>query len=244
MCDLFSKSKLLVKKLDMCLRNMDAPGRNNVKIWQKSLSPTFYPAPPPGHLMSMKCEDPIDELTVQVWLVLYHHHNFKYCTLFVSGTELRTDRRTNGRSDYLMPPTDLSGWGYHYCEVSSNSNLVIPLKAQTCFYSMNVLCDHYMYLEFISWQPFGCKNKIVQNIIKILVIHGKLKPKAKILALSIYSDLDLGENDLVSSWVMYKSCIKNHSNQRYQKMVIAYTEALAMCTLWPWPRRYNLGSQS
>ena len=43
--------------------------------------------------MSVKCEEPIDELTVQVWL-LYPHPNFSYCTLFVRGTELRTDRRT------------------------------------------------------------------------------------------------------------------------------------------------------
>ena len=45
---------------------------------------------PQGQVMSVKCEEPIDELTVQVWL-LYDHPNFKYCTLFVSGTELRTD---------------------------------------------------------------------------------------------------------------------------------------------------------
>ena len=49
---------------------------------------------PQGHVMSVKCEEPIDELTVQVWLV-YQHPNFKYCTLFVSGTELRTDRQTD-----------------------------------------------------------------------------------------------------------------------------------------------------
>ena len=48
--------------------------------------------------MSVKCKEPIDELTVQVWL-LYHQPNFKYCTLFVSGTELRTDRQTNGRTN-------------------------------------------------------------------------------------------------------------------------------------------------
>ena len=30
-------------KLDMSLWNMDAPGVNEVKIWQKSLSPTFWP---------------------------------------------------------------------------------------------------------------------------------------------------------------------------------------------------------
>ena len=40
--------------------------------------------------------------SVQVW-GLYHHPNFKYCTLFVSGAELRTDgqtdRQTDGRTD-------------------------------------------------------------------------------------------------------------------------------------------------
>ena len=48
--------------------------------------------------MSVKCEKPIDELTVQVWL-LYHHPNFKYCTLFVSGMELRTDGQTDRRTN-------------------------------------------------------------------------------------------------------------------------------------------------
>ena len=56
-----------------------------------------------GHVMSVKCEEPIDELTVQVPLV-YHHPNFKCCTLFVSGRELwtgrRTDRQTDGQSNY------------------------------------------------------------------------------------------------------------------------------------------------
>ena len=53
---------------------------------------------PRGHVMSVKYEEPIDEFTVQV-LLLYHHPNFKYCTLFVSGTELQTDRQTNGQTD-------------------------------------------------------------------------------------------------------------------------------------------------
>ena len=50
---------------------------------------------PQGYVMSVKCEQPLDELTVQVWL-LYDHPNFKYCTLFISGTELRTDGQTDG----------------------------------------------------------------------------------------------------------------------------------------------------
>ena len=53
---------------------------------------------PQRHVMSVKCEEPIDELTVQVWL-LYYHPNFKYGTLFVSGTELRTDGQTNRQTD-------------------------------------------------------------------------------------------------------------------------------------------------
>ena len=56
------------------------------------------PPRPQGNVMSVKCEQPSDELTVQVWL-LYDHPNFKYCTLFISETELRTDRRTDGRTD-------------------------------------------------------------------------------------------------------------------------------------------------
>ena len=53
---------------------------------------------PQGHVMSVRWEEPIDELTIQVWL-LYHHPHFKYCTLYVSGTELRTDRRTDRQMD-------------------------------------------------------------------------------------------------------------------------------------------------
>ena len=48
--------------------------------------------------MSVKCEQPLDEPTVQVWL-LYLHPNFNYWTFFVSGTELGTDEQTDGRTD-------------------------------------------------------------------------------------------------------------------------------------------------
>ena len=75
--------------------------RNMAKI---SKSYILTPPHPQGHVMSVKCEQPIDELTVQVWL-LYHNPNFKYCTLFVSGTgrdgitDGQTDKRTNRRTD-------------------------------------------------------------------------------------------------------------------------------------------------
>ena len=70
-----------------------------------SKSYILTPPHPQGHVMSVKCEQPIDELTVQVWL-LYHNPNFKYCTLFVSRTgrnygrtNRQTDKQTDGRTD-------------------------------------------------------------------------------------------------------------------------------------------------
>ena len=83
----------------MCLWNTDAPG-GNIKSKSGKISKSYILTPPDprGHGMSVKCEKPIDELTVQVWL-LYHHPNIKYCTLFESGTELRTDGQTDGRTD-------------------------------------------------------------------------------------------------------------------------------------------------
>ena len=66
-------------KIDMCLWNKDAPGGNKVIILQISKSHILTPPHPQGHVMSVKFEQPLDELTVQVWL-LYDHPNFKYCT--------------------------------------------------------------------------------------------------------------------------------------------------------------------
>ena len=70
--------------------------QNMAKIYKSYI---LTPPNPQGHMMSVKCEEPIDELTVQL-LLLYNQPNFKYCTLFVSGTELRTDRgQTDGQTD-------------------------------------------------------------------------------------------------------------------------------------------------
>ena len=81
--------------------------QQNQNMAKISKSYILTPPHPQEQVMSVKCEEPIDELTVQAW-VLYHHPNFKYCTLFVSRTELQTnrqtdrqmDRQTDGRSDY------------------------------------------------------------------------------------------------------------------------------------------------
>ena len=65
------------------------------------ISKSYILTPPQGQVMSEKCEEHVDELTVQVWL-LYHHPNFKYCTLFVSGTELQTNGQTNRQTNEQM----------------------------------------------------------------------------------------------------------------------------------------------
>ena len=62
------------------------------------ISKSYILTPPQGHVMSVTCEEPIDELTVQVWL-LYDQPNFQYCTFFIIGTKLRTDGRTDTRTD-------------------------------------------------------------------------------------------------------------------------------------------------
>ena len=70
------------------------------KYGKTLLSPMyiFTPPHPQGHVILVKCEEPIDELLVQVCL-LYLQPNFKYCTLFVSGTELQTNGQTDKQSD-------------------------------------------------------------------------------------------------------------------------------------------------
>ena len=75
------------------------PGGNKVKIWQKSYILT--PPQPQGHGMSGKCEEPIDEPTVQVWL-LYHHQNFLYCTCTLYHNYQQTDKQTDRQMDGQM----------------------------------------------------------------------------------------------------------------------------------------------
>ena len=87
-----------------------------LKSGKISKSQILTPPQPKGHGMSVKCEKPLDEFTVQVWF-LYDHQNLKYCISYVhvSGTELRPDGQTNRWSYYYMPPADISGWGHKNC---------------------------------------------------------------------------------------------------------------------------------
>ena len=84
---------MFMKELAMCLWNTGAPGGTKSNMAKIFKSYILTPTHPQGHVMSVKCEEPIDELTVQVWL-LYHNPNFKYCTL------LHTCEPPDGRLNY------------------------------------------------------------------------------------------------------------------------------------------------
>ena len=76
-------------------KSNDAPATTKSKSNETSKSYILSPPHHEGHVMPVKCEQPLDEhLTVQVWL-LYHHPSFKYCILYVGETELQTDRQTD-----------------------------------------------------------------------------------------------------------------------------------------------------
>ena len=80
---IFELHCILNKK--MCLWNMDA---NKVKIQQNLQVLHFNPALPHKGMWCPSREQPLDELTVQVWFLNQHPitgSSFKYCTLYVGG---------------------------------------------------------------------------------------------------------------------------------------------------------------
>ena len=70
------------------------PATTKSKYGKISKSCIFTTPHPQGPVMLVKCEQPLDELTAQVWEA-DDHSNFKYCTLYVSMTELWTNRWTD-----------------------------------------------------------------------------------------------------------------------------------------------------
>ena len=105
----------------------------------KSLILTLHQ--PQGHVISVKCKQHSDKLTVIVWL-LYHHPNFIYCYFCVGGTELWTDRQTNRTSITRCPLVDHLGWR-HKMNVKFavwNSLHWIQLCFVTCSFGFQQSC--------------------------------------------------------------------------------------------------------
>ena len=76
------------------------PLETKSKYGKISKSYILTPPHPPGHVMSVKCEQPLDELTVQVWL-MYDHQNFKFCIVCKQDGIL--NKRTDQSTDNPIP---------------------------------------------------------------------------------------------------------------------------------------------
>ena len=114
--------------------NTDAPAATKSNYGKNLNLLYFNPAPPPGHMMSVLCGQPVDELTTELWSIvsLYHHPNLvivslsKFCYYISSSkleiyitlcVELRIKRRTI-RLQASMPEALKKGvtfgWFYFY----------------------------------------------------------------------------------------------------------------------------------
>ena len=128
------------------------PQRQQSKHSKISKPYILTPPQPQGHVISGECEQPLDELAVQVWLQ-YHQPNFKYCALFVSRTE------------YLIRVRWTSPAPYRYWQTSNGKFL------SGCSAVRNVNSSHlsrrynYRYTDWvlqqdlcIILQTFYCKS--------------------------------------------------------------------------------------
>ena len=112
---------MLVAQQDV-FENNGCPGSIKVKI-RKNLSTSYILTQ--GHVMSIKRDQTFHELPVIVWL-LYHHPNFKYCTLYAG-------ERNYGHTDE-RPLADL-GEGCRGC----NPSLVRKFYQKRSFCSISGL---------------------------------------------------------------------------------------------------------
>ena len=153
-----------------------------------SKSYILSPPHPQGHVMSVKCEQPLDELTVQVWL-LYDHPNFKYCTLFISGTELRTDKQTDGRTD--DPNTRCPRRTFQAGGIKTFTK-----TRMAAFQGMHVLPANHSYV----WLPRKCDYRTDTQAPEKVIPMCCYASQAKELAeLTIYTT------------IYYRSCGKNNT---------------------------------
>ena len=103
------------------------PGSNRVKIWQTSPIPTFSNPPPPGGWGVSEVRGS-NRWTYSPSLFTVSSTKFSILHV-VSGTELRTDRQTNGRTDRRTedPITRCSRRTFHYFWVPNTATATIHI---------------------------------------------------------------------------------------------------------------------
>ena len=117
--------------------------------------------------MSVKCEEPLDELTVQVWL-LYLHPNFNYWTLFVSRTELWTDGQSDRWTDkWTIRLLDVPGGPFRSGGIKRISN---EFSFHTMYYETRVFyipsqeAGRYKTYNSFHNTSYGMKIHLRSNI--------------------------------------------------------------------------------
>ena len=116
-----------------------ATNQNMAKIFKSYI---LTPPHPQGHMMSVKFEQPLDELTVQVWL-LYHHQNLKKRNYGQTDDPItRCPQQTFHAicikmGKYKLDDEDDDRWTKHYVNSSleplavlSNNQHFLPLNIQ------------------------------------------------------------------------------------------------------------------
>ena len=98
-----------------------------------------------------------------------------------------------------------------------------------------------------SWHTIGSWTTIVWNIIQIQHGSQDLWPDKDFgyvctvtLTLEIWHWLKV----MTHHWVMDNKCVIYYPDPTWQWGVMARTQILCMCALWPWPWRYGFWSRS
>ena len=131
------------------------------------------------------------------------------------------------------------------CDILSRSNMVARSYGLDTVLGMCALWPWpWRYdLGLRSWHTLGSWTTIVWNIIRIQLGSEELWPRHRFWV-CVYYDLDLG--DMTLGQVHDTPLGYGHQlcEISWHWGVMARTWILGMCVLWPWPRRYDLGSGS
>ena len=135
---------------------------------------------PQGHMMSVI--ESIDEPTDQVWL-LYHHPNFKYCTLFASGTELRTDKQTDN------PITRCPRRTFQAGGIKRHSFLIFsmfPTKTLSKILWGKLLIQHPRSNQHLTTYDLLITAYVICKTAELLVDHGSWRINSSVYQLFLW----------------------------------------------------------
>ena len=73
--------------------------------------------------------------------------------------------------------------------------------------------------------------------------HGQNKNFQYMCTLTLTFEIWPWVKVMTHHWVMNNNCVQFYPDQNLQWGVMAWTSIFGICALWPWPKRYDLGSR-